>query len=374
MPDLHRLTFEQFDAVSPLFRELDFHLAIEAVLSSVVPGQVYVDDLSSPQAALMRVENRFYLGGSPDRQVFNHGLRQLFIEQIYPQARTSGELMFVLYYSSLAWEACLAELLSDHHPMQDMRQYYACSGTVVDWRAVTEPGFDLRAIDRELLEDDRLTHIGDLRDEVCSESPSIGHYLSRRFGFCLLQAETIAGWCLSEYNTADRCEVGVETVDAYRRRGVATAAAAALVEHAIGQGIEEIGWHCWSSNVASAATAQRAGFEKVKDYPVLFAWFDRVANLAVNGNMAFRDEAYDTALDWYERAFRAGDAPGWAYWNAAAASAMEGRTETAFDYLRQALNAGVGDLESVTSSKYLRSLEDTPGWKALIERLEKRET
>jgi tetratricopeptide (TPR) repeat protein len=99
-----------------------------------------------------------------------------------------------------------------------------------------------------------------------------------------------------------------------------------------------------------------------------------VANLAVNGNMAFRDEAYDTALDWYERAFRAGDAPGWAYWNAAAASAMEGRTETAFDYLRQALNAGVGDLESVTSSKYLRSLEDTPGWKALIERLEKRET
>jgi hypothetical protein len=31
-------------------------------------------------------------------------------------------------------------------------------------------------------------------------------------------------------------------------------------------------------------------------------------------------------------------------------------------------------LESVTSSKYLRSLEDTPGWKALIERLEKRET
>jgi RimJ/RimL family protein N-acetyltransferase len=371
MPDLHQLAFEQFDAVSPLYRELDFHLAIEAVLQGVVPGQIYVDDPSSPRSALLWVGSRFYLAGLPQNEAFNQGLRRLFDEEIYPQARAGDELMFVLYYS-LDWDASIFDLLSDKHPMRDRRQYYVCSAVEVDWRAVMEPGFALRSIDRELLESDPLGHIDELREEVRSESPSIEHYLGRRFGFCLLEGDTITGWCLSEYNTADRCEVGVETVDAYRRRGVATVTAAALVEHGIGQGMEEIGWHCWASNVASAATAQKVGFEKVKDYPALFAWFDPVANLAVNGNMAFQDGRYGAAINWYERAFQAGEAPGWAYWNAASAGAMEGRAERALGYLRQALEKGVGDLESVRSSKYLRSLHDTPGWNALIGRLEER--
>lgn len=368
---LHQLTFEQFDAVSPLFQEFDFHLAIEAVLSGVVPGQIYVDDPSSPRSALLWVENRFYLAGSPQNEEFNQGLRRLFDEEIYPQARDSDELMFVLYYSS-DWEASIFDLLNDKHPMRDGRQYYACGAVEVDWRTVVEPGFTLRAVDRDLLGSDQLLHIDELRDEVLSESPSIEHYLSHRFGFCLLQGDAITGWCLSEYNTADRCEVGIETVEDYRRRGVATVTAAALVEHALAQGMRRIGWHCWASNAASAATARKAGFEKVRDYPTLFAWFDPVANLAVNGNMAFQDERYGAALAWYERAFRAGEAPGWAYWNAASASAMVGRAETALAYLRRALGEGVGDLESVRSSKYLRSLYDTPGWHALIGRLEER--
>ena len=370
MPDLHQLEFEQYDTVSPLLQDLDFHLAIEAVLRGIVPGEVYVDDPAAPRSALVRVENRFYLGGSPQNGGFNQGLRGLFIEEIYPQARAGDELMFVLYYPSPGWEARIIDLLGDKHPLRDMRQYYACSEPAVDWRSVIEPGFVLRPVDRELLESDRLTNIDELRDEVRSESPTIEHYLSHRFGFCLLDEDVITGWCLSEYNTADRCEVGIETVDGYRRRGVATVTAAALVEHAIAHGIRQVGWHCWESNVASAATALSAGFEKIKDYPVLFAWFDPVANLAVNGNMVFQDERYVEALGWYERAIDAGEAPGWAYWNAASASAMAGRTEAALDYLRQALEKGVGDLESARSSKYLSSLHDTGGWRALVEELD----
>ncbi|MGD1993400.1 MAG: GNAT family N-acetyltransferase [Anaerolineae bacterium] len=369
MADLRQLTIERSGVVSSLFRCLDFHLAIEAVLSGVVPGQIYADDVSSPRSALVRVENRFYLSGSPREENFNRGLRRLFDEEIYPQASVSGETMFVLYYPSADWEACITDLLSDKHPMKDMRQFYACSGPEIDWRAVIEPEFALRSVDRELLENEELTYVDQLRTEVLSESPSIEHYLSRRFGFCLLQGDVIAGWCLSEYNTADRCEVGIETVDAYRRRGVATVTATALVEHAAAQGVSQVGWHCWTSNAASAATALKVGFRKVRDYPALFAWFDPVANLAVNGHMAFQNRQYSAAVEWYERAFQVGQPPSWAYWSAACANAMAGRLERALDYLRQALDQGIGDLESVMSSRYLRSLHDTPGWQALVREL-----
>jgi RimJ/RimL family protein N-acetyltransferase len=110
-----------------------------------------------------------------------------------------------------------------------------------------------------------------LRSEMCSERASVEDFVAKNFGICLVYADEIVSWCLSEYNLGPRCEVGIETVAAYRRRGLGTLVARALVEHALAHGYSQIGWDCWADNRPSAATAQKAGFRKVSDYPVYFA-------------------------------------------------------------------------------------------------------
>jgi RimJ/RimL family protein N-acetyltransferase len=95
-------------------------------------------------------------------------------------------------------------------------------------------------------------------------------FLARCFGFCAVSGRAIAGWCLSEYNQPGRCEVGIATVPAFRRQGIATALTGALVEHALGQGITAIGWHCFASNAPSVATAEKAGFARRREYDVYY--------------------------------------------------------------------------------------------------------
>jgi RimJ/RimL family protein N-acetyltransferase len=315
----------------------------------------------------MHIDRRFYLAGSPDNEGFNAGLYRLFEEQIYPQAREAGRSMFVLYYEPSRWEESVPVILAGKDPMQDPREVYVFRELRKDWRALIPPGFAVRQVDRKLLEEG-LAHSEQLAEEMLSEAPSVEAFLRGHFGFCLVGEDEIVGWCLSEYNWQDRCEVGLETVEGYRRRGVATITASALAEYALEQGVTHIGWHCWASNVASGATALRAGFEKEREYRVYFAWFEPVMNMAVHGNRCFTSGEYEAAVEWYERAMGAGDPPPWVYWNAACAAARAGRPPVALEYLQQAIERGFDDWDRVMNSEHLDCLRGTAEWRALMER------
>jgi RimJ/RimL family protein N-acetyltransferase len=135
----------------------------------------------------------------------------------------------------------------------------------------------LRAVDAALLAETGLARDGvdELMAEMCSERESVEAFLASSFGVCLDRGEEIVGWCLSEYDQPSRCEVGIEVREPYRRQGLGTLLATALVERAWAKGIEHIGWHCWARNVASGATARSAGFELVRNYSVRLGWTRR---------------------------------------------------------------------------------------------------
>jgi RimJ/RimL family protein N-acetyltransferase len=110
---------------------------------------------------------------------------------------------------------------------------------------------------------------------MCSERPAVADFLEKSFGVVAIHGDELAGWCTSEYNSGNRCEVGIGTLEPYQRRGLATVMGSALVEHALWRGITHIGWHCWASNTLSIATALKIGFQKVGEYSTYIAWFDK---------------------------------------------------------------------------------------------------
>ncbi len=112
-----------------------------------------------------------------------------------------------------------------------------------------------------------------LVEEIQSESPSLEHFFRQQFGFCAQDGHQLVAWCLAEYHAQGRYELGIETIEAYRRQGIATRLADAVVRHAYAQGATEIGWHCWAANTPSVATALKVGFEKVLDYPVWYGHY-----------------------------------------------------------------------------------------------------
>ena len=158
---------------------------------------------------------------------------------------------------------------------------------------------------------DLLGH-AELLAEMSSERPSVTDFLMKSFGTVAVADDAIIGWCLSEYNTADRCEFGVATAVERRREGVGLATSAAAIARADRQGIRRVGWHCWADNAPSIALARALEFELRTAYPVAFAYVDPQQGLAVRGFMALEEGEMSQARDWLERAAALGPLPAWA--------------------------------------------------------------
>jgi RimJ/RimL family protein N-acetyltransferase len=359
-----------FSKVLPLYEAVDIHLAPIAALRGAAPARVFVDNPDLPSAALLWMDHRIYLAGFEKNERFNQGMTRLFRQIIYPESIAAGKTQYVLYFHPNNWEEVLDGILEEEQPVHAMRTYLEFKGHEQDCRKLFMPGYSLRPLDRSLLADDGLEHIEEVREEVVSEAPSQEEFLKDRFGFCALYGEDeLAGWCLSEYNSQDRCEVGIATVESHRRKGIATALAGALLDHAHSLGIRRIGWHCWTDNQASVATAKRAGFELIAEFPVVYAWFDQAANLAVHGNQALFQGNFEEALDWYRQGFKTGKAPGWAYWRAACASARLGQKGDALGYLREAIERGFRYPDLFIEFDDLQELHSEAGWDEIVRSL-----
>jgi GNAT superfamily N-acetyltransferase len=232
-------------------------------------------------------------------------------------------------------------------------------------------------VDAALLAETHLGNLDDLREEMCSERPTVDDFLAHSLAVCVAHGNDLVAWCLSEYDNGTmgrgRCEMGIFTHEAHRRKGLATAAALALAGRLHARGTRYIGWHCWRSNKASGATALRVGMELVRDYPVYFAAYDEAANLAINGNVRLRAGDSAGALPWFDRALATGRAPVWTHWAAACAAAGAGRRAEALERLSRSLDAGFGSAAMLRENQYLRDLHDAPEWPALMTRAEARE-
>ena len=359
--------------VAPLYAALDDRLATRAVLEGAASGSIYVDDLQRPTAAAVISGHNYYLAGSPDVEAFQVGLRRLITQVIYPQAQAGGQpVLFNVHYTP-GWEGAIERILEGKYPMRDRRLYLERRPAGDDPPPTPLPaGYRLALVERQLLDDISPGSRAVLIEEMCSERASVEEFLERSFGYCALHGAAVVGWCLSEYNVSDRCEVGIETAAPHRRRGVGAALASALVAHSAQQGIERVGWHCWASNAASSATARKAGFGLVREYPVYFAWFDELDNLAANGNVRLAAGDPQGAVEWFERAIWRGQDKGWVYWRAASAYALVGQPDKALHALRNAIVRGYGDLEKLHTTEALASLQGSSGWGSLMEELEQR--
>jgi RimJ/RimL family protein N-acetyltransferase len=265
---LHQLAPDQFARAQPIFGD-QHHLAVTAALAGEAPAELYADDPLTPRAAILILWNhRIYLAGAPGNSAFAPAFARLLRERFAPQTAGGTPVDRTITYSPASWEERLPALFANIQSGRMERQYYRLQVQRPVVLPALPSGFRLHQIDAALVAETTLINHQRLLTEICSEAPSVDDFLQRRFGYYLQYGQELVAWCLSEYNHADHCELDIETVEAYQRRGLATATALATISHAQSQGITSIGWHCWKRNIPSINLALKLGFEKVEDYPV----------------------------------------------------------------------------------------------------------
>ena len=256
-----------------LFQPLDEHLTITSILEGLTPGEIAVDDPNHPTCAAAWFRHKFFLAGDPEPG-FITALAEYFHSTLLPEAKNNGQEIFILMPASPIWKNHYPAIFGSAFSRQvdALRETYTFTAgknaLIPAWRDRMPEEFCFSAVDAGLLSQAHLKHSAYLVDETQSERTSVQDFLAQSFGVCLRNDETLAAWCLSEYNHGTRCEVGIATVDEYQRRGFGTLAGCAFLEEAIQRGYREIGWHCWKNNQASAALARKLGFSLFNEYEV----------------------------------------------------------------------------------------------------------
>ncbi len=263
---IQRLLPEGFEKARRIFAPINYHLAIESIIRGLSRSKVFVDDPEAPRSAMTWFKHRVYLAGGSGNDPFNEALPSLITETYRRETNSNA---FVLCFEP-NWKGELDSILAGLRARRGLRHYYRLDASTRTWEAEPPEGFDLIPIDARLLEKTRLLRIDEVVEEMQSERLSVDDFLEKSFGYCVLHGDEIAGWCMSEYNVDNKCELGIAIVEGYRRRGLATLLGSAVIRHALGRGVNEIGWHCWGDNEPSVATALKLGFEKAAEYPVYF--------------------------------------------------------------------------------------------------------
>jgi GNAT superfamily N-acetyltransferase len=269
---LHELTEDAVQKVVPLFEAgppAYAQVIMRAVAAGNAPGRAWVDDAREPRSVLVWDNGHCYdLAGAADNPAFTTAARELIRNQIAPDAVARGFGMIKVRYATADWEPVIPTLFPATLTRRERRLYTFAGPRLPDWADRVPPGFTLAPIDEALLARADLQNRERVWEEIacCWTRPAL--FFAHGLGVAALHEQAIVGWCTGEYASGPDIGIGIETLEAYQRRGLATLMAAAFVARCGERGLVPY-WSCWSSNAPSWAVAEKVGFALAREYPAL---------------------------------------------------------------------------------------------------------
>lgn len=259
--------------VRPLFRELErSHALVEAFFEGCTAARLFVDDVDTPKAGVLVCNSRVLCAGDISQSDFLGEMSRTFSDELIAIHRSRGNNVYLVYGSGDTWNTALQQMFTNCKMYHGTRQYYEIIDFIPKPDLQLPDGFSMQLITPEFLSSD-INGLDAVREEMCSERTSVEDFLARSFGLCPVHSNEVAGWCMSEYNVGDRCEIGIATAEKHQRRGIATLATWSFLAEAYHRGYRRVGWDCWTRNEASAATARKAGFALIEEYPAVVVEF-----------------------------------------------------------------------------------------------------
>ena len=247
-----------------LFAAPRLRLSLDALIAGNSPGTLWVDDPAAPRSALMwDGDGSVALAGDANNAAFLQEAAALIAERVLPRHRS-----LKIRYGHPGWEGAMAALFPGATLSVGARVLYSFGRVALpDWRSRVPEGFAIRAVDEALLAADGLANIGRLRAEVAAHWPSVERYLARGLGYCALRGDEVAGWCDGGLASPGKTSITIETMERYRRLGLATLMASAFLERCQREGIAPY-WDAWADNWGSLATAERVGLARIDAYAI----------------------------------------------------------------------------------------------------------
>ena len=263
---MQELSPSAFESVKPLFQHIrDMRAAVFTVLEGNQTGRVWVDQVAHPRAAVM-ISDFCYLTSTPDASEFPADTAKWLEEEVLNRQDYTG-----IWCLSEPWDAALQTSLQAYEVGRYVRnvfdfdvQRYRERHT--GWQKRIPAGFVVQRLNAQTTLQ---------ADATAAIWGSVENFLEHGFGFCILDESqddehlAFAGNVQTVFVGDCHAETGVETREAYRRQGLATAVCCAYIDLCLQSGICPE-WGCEANNEPSARLACKLGFTNKHETPFLY--------------------------------------------------------------------------------------------------------
>jgi GNAT superfamily N-acetyltransferase len=256
---------EHYNRIQTLCRGLDYQLIITAVIKNTSPGRILVDNPDQPRSCFLSTAEGCFLGGDPNNHTFNIELGKYIHERITAEKTgPTDERELILSIFPTEWRQQFSTIFPAKTPIQIPRRYYTC--TQLKWNQPVPNNFTILRIDQTLLTNPNISIPDHIPSWITSNWGSKEAFMEHGFGFTMMHQNQLVSWSLADCVSGKRCEIGIQTLPEYRRQGLATLTAAAIVNYALQHGLTQIGWHTSEDNSGSIKVAEKVGFIRSTDY------------------------------------------------------------------------------------------------------------
>ena len=232
---------------APLFAGMEDSM-IASCLQGMMDSKIYVTDLERPRSALAHLADFAFLAGEPDRALVAEGKPKGFVILVPPDE---------------AW----AKLIENCFPKAERWTRYAIRKDTVFDRAKLErlasslpAGYEIRRIDGDLY--DKCLAEPLFKDGVCHFG-SKAAYLEQGRGFAVINGGEPVAMASSYTVYREGIEIEIDTLEGERRKGLATALAAALIFSCLQDGL----YPSWdAANMDSVRLAEKLGYAFSHEY------------------------------------------------------------------------------------------------------------
>lgn len=265
----------KFEEVQKLFNSNNKKFVFESIIEGNTPGEIYVNSLENPELYVIFDGGNFvlYIGGETATQEEYKKCVSYIRENILTESlKEEFDEWILISYTSDIWKNALLEGLKGLRVEQDKRVLYRYDIENVDNKKLSNLSCEIKPIDEEILKNDNLENIEDLKEEICDMWGNLEGFIESGFGYCALDGEKLISWCTGEFFSKDYCGIGIFTIEEERKKGIGAEVALNFLKESAKRNLIPH-WDAWAGNLPSIKVAEKVGLNKIEEYEVLVVQF-----------------------------------------------------------------------------------------------------
>jgi hypothetical protein len=255
-----------YNKVKELLHQVTINnLFARTIVEKHLPGKIFVDDLPSPQTFhVVHPYGMSLLFGNPDNDNFNARFRDYALNK--NKQRTAYEWLQTFPDD---WDARLDELFGDvlvkFSDEDDKKKNKIELNTRVNFKFDRDTYLNFKKSniksDYKIVRTDKEI-FNAMKGSVVPMHfwSNAEHFCNNGIGFSLFCKNRLASTAFSAYVHDNFLEIGIETFEEFRGKGLAQYSCAELINYCLENNLEPV-WSCRLENTGSYLLAQKLGFE-----------------------------------------------------------------------------------------------------------------